>query len=88
MQPWQVEPFVRERVVGRDTPTLPDWILGVRLGLYIVWGAVGLETPRDLPERLAGGLPLRLTPAGPRRTDRLPEISPPRRDGQLHTYDI
>jgi hypothetical protein len=52
MQPWQVEPFVRTRVVGKDTPTLPDWILGIRLGLYIIWGAMGLETPRDLPDAL------------------------------------
>jgi hypothetical protein len=52
MQPWQVEPFVKEHVIGQETAKLPSWILDVRLGLYIMWGAIELEVPRNLASAL------------------------------------
>lgn len=47
MLPAQVAPYLKEAVFGREVSHLPTWLLQLRLGLYIIWGAMGLPPPID-----------------------------------------
>jgi hypothetical protein len=47
MLPLQVIAYLRSEVVDKEIDTLPLWFLKLRLGLYLIWAAIGLGAPND-----------------------------------------
>jgi hypothetical protein len=47
MLPLDVIAYLRSEVVDKDTGLLSAWFVNLRLGLFLIWGALGLDVPND-----------------------------------------